>query len=163
MVKNTKGGKKARKARRAGLEDEKSSFVKEYANPSEYKVYARVEKRSGGNYLLCKIKNGVLVNCYIPGKMRGRRKIWMNRGDILLVQLMKEKEGSQRDTYEIILKYNDHQIQCLNDAPGSRNLDRFYFDEPGAVNTDGFDFMTSSGTREEEEIEENIGFNFEDL
>jgi translation initiation factor 1A len=95
------------KNRRKGKGD--SSYVKEMIFKEEGQEYAIVTRHLGGEYLEvnCLKGPGVTMKAHIRGAMR--RKIFMNKDDVLLVNI----RDYQDDVCDILMKYTPDQVRIL--------------------------------------------------
>ncbi len=103
-AKKKKGGKKKRKG--------KSNYItakRELEFKEEGQEYARVLKMLGDGRLEAKCSDNVIRICHIRGKMR--KRIWINKGDLLLVDI----RPYQTDKADIVHKYYDEEDRTLKD------------------------------------------------
>lgn len=105
MVKNTHGGKKAKKAKNSAPIRLKQPLLK----ADQDQTYGHVEKVLGDMRCAVLCKDGVERICKIRGKFK--RRVWISNGDVVLVAL-RDFEGDKGD---IIHKYMPDDVQSLED------------------------------------------------
>ena len=104
--KNIKGGKKHKKTKRNPNDNfEKNMIYKE----NSLEEYALVTDLVGNGNVRIKLPNGSVMIARIPGSFK-KKKIFINRGNILLVSI-REYEDSKSD---IIYRYSDGQSKVLH-------------------------------------------------
>lgn len=105
---NKHGGKNYKKAKRVNTETK----VEEPLATEEFHRYAQVEKKLGGSRLLVKCSDGITRQGIIRGKMH--KKVWMNPGDVILVEINPELNQSHKsqECY-IVHKYSVNASQNL--------------------------------------------------
>jgi len=75
--------------------------------PQKNQIIGIIEQRYGGNKMKVNCLDGKERNCRVPGRLK--RTLWLRPNDAVLVELWElDKEKG-----DIILKYNDSQIQWL--------------------------------------------------
>jgi translation initiation factor 1A len=106
---NNKGGKNYKKIAKKDLSNVK---LDEPLATEEFHRYAQVEKKLGGSRILVNCSDNIKRQGIIRGKMY--KKVWMNPGDILLVEINPELNQSHKspECY-IIHKYSEFAIQNL--------------------------------------------------
>lgn len=103
MVKNTNGGKKAKRGKRPiGMGSKRDILFKE-----DDQVYGLVEKMLGDMRCSVLCSDSTTKICHIRGKFK--RRVWINPGDIVLVSL-REFEDEKAD---IIHKYSSEEADIL--------------------------------------------------
>lgn len=105
MVKNTHGGKKAKKAKNSAP----IRFKQPLLIADQDQSYGQVEKVLGDMRCSVLCKDGVERICRIRGKFK--RRVWISNGDVVLVAL-RDFEDEKGD---IIHKYMPDDIQSLED------------------------------------------------
>ena len=105
MVKNTHGGKKAKKAKNSAPIRVKQPLLK----ADQDQIYGHVEKVLGDMRCSVLCKDGVERTCKIRGKFK--RRVWISNGDVVLVALRDFEEGKG----DIIHKYMPDDVQSLED------------------------------------------------
>lgn len=76
--------------------------------PKENETFGLVESKLGGNKLRVICQDGRTRICRIPGRLK--RKLWVNVGDIVLVEPW-EIQGDERG--DVIWKYSNAQVLWL--------------------------------------------------
>ena len=144
MVKNTKGGNKAKKT--------KNSIDRTAGRPLVLKkesdeIYGRVLKRLGGEPPILEVQclDREIRRCVIRGKMK--KKVWMNPDDIVLVKYNKDNFSSLDDknkieTGEILHKYQANEIIKLKNMGEIDNyiIVQKFSEDNQLVEDDNFDF-----------------------
>lgn len=103
---NQKGGKNFKK----GKKNSNTVTIEEPKATESFHRYAQVLKKVGGNTLELNCSDGINRHGIIPGKMH--KRIWMNVGDILLVELNNEiNKNAKKEQCFITHKYSTH---CAN-------------------------------------------------
>lgn len=103
---NLFGGNKHKRYKKRPTVDKKEEVpYKENNN-----IYAQVRRRLGGKRVEVMCDDGVLRHAIIPGAMY--KKVWLNDGNIVLVQLDEMLKGD----CNIVYKYNDTQIKKLKSS-----------------------------------------------
>jgi translation initiation factor 1A len=120
MPKNTKGGKKFKKGK--GPPAMTRQII--HADEDEDQIYGLVEKACGNACFDVKCYDGKTRQCKVRGNMRGKRKVWINVNDTVIIS--KDVSSTLRDTGHIIHKYNENEVRTLKKA-GKLNM-------PGEVN-----------------------------
>ncbi len=106
---NTKGGKNFKKGKKHIDTNTKNNEPEAVEN---YHRYAQVEKKLGGNVLDLTCNDGIKRHGLIRGKMN--KRVWMNPGDILLVELNNELNTSAKTPECFIThKYSSHKANNL--------------------------------------------------
>ena len=103
MPKNMKGGKKFKKSKKMGQdEDAGHPDFRE-----EGQEYARVVKCLGDCRLDVELADKRTLTAHIRGKLR--KRVWIRNGDIVLVSLRDFDENKA----DVIGKYSDENVQAL--------------------------------------------------
>lgn len=105
MVKNTKGGNKAKKGKNTNA----GMFKRELRFKEDLEDYAVVEKVLGDCRLDCLCTDGSNRLCHIRGKFR--KRVWMTVGDVLLISLREFEDGKA----DVVHKYNPEEVAILRD------------------------------------------------
>ena len=121
MVLNKRGGKKAKKGKRDKRPQiEIKGRVREVG---EDEIYGRVLKRAGERGIIVECSDGVTRNARIPGRFR--KRVWINKDDIVICGLGTHGDGENDKKCEIEYKYNPSEISILR----AKNAFNFDFDE----------------------------------
>lgn len=107
MPKNKKGGKAFKK----GKKNPEVTRRMEYAEEANGEVYGLVDKALGNACFEVKCYDGKDRRCKVKGNMRGKRKVWINVGDTVII--CKDECNSSRDTGHIVHKYKDNEVKRL--------------------------------------------------
>ena len=159
MVKNSRGGNKAKKQKRN--RDTKQRINIKNLLKEEGQEYAFVSDLKGDcrMALICwdkKERIGI-----IRGKMR--KRVWISRGDLVLVGIRE----FQDDKCDIIQKYDSEQAKLLakkGHITQSFIKDGSTFTDIGAYDDDSDDEPTIAGVNDTKQEEINIDdFNFDDI
>jgi translation initiation factor 1A len=102
---NVKGGKHYKKGKRQTHEKKKQSEIP-LANKSELS-YAQVRNKLGGNRIEIDCLDNKIRQCIIPGSFI--KKVWINKGDIILIQL---SDMNEKECY-VLYKYDVSEVQYL--------------------------------------------------
>merc|ERR1712100_714406 len=117
MPKNKgKGGKSKRKGKNSGHEGSKRQLIMKV----EGQEYAQVTKILGNCRVHCTCFDGVDRLCHVRGKFR--RRVWINRDDIVLVGL----RDYQDDKADIIHRYTLEEartLKSLGELPAKARID----------------------------------------
>lgn len=105
MVKNSVGGKKAKRAKNHTEHGGKRPIL--WAE--DLQMYGRVERVLGDMRCDVLCKDGVHRVCKIRGKMK--KRVWITTGDVVLICL----RDFQDDKADIIHKYNAEETKILAD------------------------------------------------
>lgn len=105
MVKNTIGGKKAKRAKNQNDNGGKRPIL--WAE--DLQMYGRVERILGDMRCDVLCKDGTQRICKIRGKLK--KRVWISTGDIVLICL----RDFQDDKADIIHKYNVEEVKILID------------------------------------------------
>lgn len=141
MVKNTKGGKKAKRTRHT-TENSKQIILKSN-NPDDKEFYAKVTSILGGPRLMAKCEDGIDRVCVIPGRMTRKKSHWLVRGSYILITLGNYQDGKGY----VINTYNDEDVKTLINT-GELDISKLKLADENIenINTieddvdDGFDF-----------------------
>jgi len=104
MVKNTNGGKRAKRGKRSSM---MTNNRRDLILKDDTQEYGLVEKMLGDMRCTVLCSDSTVKLCHIPGKFK--RRVWINPGDIVLVSL-REFEDKKAD---IIYKYNSEEAELL--------------------------------------------------
>ena len=105
MVKNTTGGKKAKKGKSGGG----AMHKRELRFREDLEDYALVQKVLGDCRLDCLCSDGTNRICHIRGKFR--KRVWMTVGDVVLISLREFEDGKA----DVVHKYNPEEVGMLRD------------------------------------------------
>jgi initiation factor 1A len=130
MVKNTRGGNKAKKAKNNSCDiNSRPLRLKDKTIDSD-EIYAQVISLLGGAtprvQVLC--ENGFEKRCVIRGKFR--KKIWVRKDDILLIIYDKSKNDG---TGEVVHVFNPTEVNKLHSLG---ELDEYTFSKPEDLKND---------------------------
>mmetsp|Transcript_18283 Transcript_18283/g.31113 ORF Transcript_18283/g.31113 Transcript_18283/m.31113 type:complete len:181 (+) Transcript_18283:73-615(+) len=124
MPKNKgKGGKSKRKGKNSGHEGSKRQLIMKV----EGQEYAQVTKILGNCRVSAYCFDGVERLCHVRGKFR--RRVWINRDDIVLVGL----RDYQDDKADIIHRYSPEEartLKMLKELPAKARIDIDTVDAP---------------------------------
>lgn len=104
MVKNTVGGKKAKRAK-----NHNDSGKRPILWAEDLQMYGRIERVLGDMRCDVLCKDGLHRICKIRGKMK--KRVWITTGDVVLICL----RDFQDDKADIIHKYNADEVKILAD------------------------------------------------
>ena len=110
MVRNTKGGNKAKKIKSSGFKTQGRSLRLKDKNNDSCELYGKILKKLGGNppYLNILCEDGLERTCVIRGKHT--KRVWMNIGDFVIINYNKELSDNKG---EIEHKFENHEISRL--------------------------------------------------
>jgi len=143
MVKNTCGGKKAKRGKRSSM---MNHGRRDLVYKEDGQEYGHVEKMLGDMRCSVLCSDSTIKLCHIPGKFK--RRVWINQGDVVLVSV-RQFETEKAD---IIYKYNIEEAETL--------LTRGIFDPnqfKNIINGDGCSNIQS--VMEEQQDYDEIDFN----
>ena len=174
MVKNTKGGNKAKKMARkqkAPISQEKIRF-----SSNDNEIYASVTKYYGNGRLLITCNDGVERQCIIRKKFRGRNKRGneVSLGSYILAGRRDWESSSKIEVTDLLYVYSRNQTDILKKTPEinmnllSQNERNDYQEEDNNTYTEFMDEMKEDDSNikfsdeftSEEEEEEEPGNNF---
>lgn len=121
MPKNKgRGGKKFRSNKRNDREVVNKRFP--YKEPNQ--EYAKVDKMLGNCRCLCVLDgtNGEPKLCIIPGSFK-RKRIWINPGDTVLINIRNFNEHAEADRADIVYKYDQKELRRLTREKQFKTLD----------------------------------------
>lgn len=142
MVKNTKGGNKAKRS--------KNSVDRTAGRPlvikkAEDEIYGRITKRLGGEPPIVEVQclDREVRRCVIRGKMK--KRVWMNPDDVVLIKYNKDNivsldDKNKMETGEILHKYQPSEIMRLKSLG---EIDHFLViqkDSNDVTSIDDYDF-----------------------
>ena len=131
MVRNLRGGNKAKKAKKNYDDNTNSRPLRlKDKSPDSDELYANVISRLGGEpprvQVIC--ENGIEKRCVIRGKFK--KKIWINANDVLIIIYDKSKNDG---TGEVVHKYNPTEISKLHSLG---HLNEHIFSKPEDLKND---------------------------
>lgn len=109
MVKNTRGGNKAKRGKNhVNLNNGPPKYKDD--SPDSDQLYARVLKREGGSppRVIVYCENGVERNCTIPGKFK--KRIFINPGDTVIIIYDKSKSDNKGEVFH---KFSQQDVDTL--------------------------------------------------
>tara|TARA_Y100000590_G_scaffold406421_1_gene495713 strand:+ start:932 stop:1513 length:582 start_codon:yes stop_codon:yes gene_type:complete len=117
MVKNTKGGNKAKKMSRKQKAPVFQDKIRYATNKDE--MYASVTKYYGNGRLLITCNDGVERQCVIRKKFRGRNKRGneVSLGSYILVGRREWESSSKIEVTDLLYVYSGNQIDILKKTP----------------------------------------------
>lgn len=110
MVRNTKGGNKAKKIKSSRFKTQGRSLRLKKNDNESCELYGKILKKLGGNppYLNILCEDGIERTCVIRGKHT--KRVWMNVGDFVIINYNKELSDNKG---EIEHKFENHEISKL--------------------------------------------------
>lgn len=164
MVKNY-GGNKGKKVARKNLISPVSRVLREKNINEPCEIYACVIKLFGGAN--CEIigEDGVIRNCVIRNKFRGRSKrdnfIGPNVWTLVGLREWEVKNKSKKEACDLLYVYTDEEKLLLKNKLncGWRNFAAAFPDEDNEISEVGIDFIIEDNIQNEEiirEIEESV-------
>ena len=117
MVKNTKGGNKAKKMARKQKAPVFQDKIRYATNKDE--MYASVAKYYGNGRLLITCNDGIERQCVIRKKFRGRNKRGneVSLGSYILVGRREWESSSKIEVTDLLYVYSGNQIDILKKTP----------------------------------------------
>src|SRR3989338_1929879 len=103
MPKNTKGGNKAKRGK-----NENDISKREIGSKGEGEAYAFVIASVGSNQVSLRLEDMTSAIGVIRGALR--KKTWINRGDLVRVQL---RGGYEAGTVDVVGKYTHNEVNEL--------------------------------------------------
>jgi initiation factor 1A len=110
MVKNSRGGNKAKRQKNSGGDTSRRALVTKDNSADSSQLYGKVLKRLGGRpaFVLILCEDGIERKCVIRGKFN--KRVWFNENDYVIItynQTSSDKSG------EIEHKYFPHEVAQL--------------------------------------------------
>jgi initiation factor 1A len=137
MVKNSKGGNKARKGKNHNSNLNSRPLVYKKNSPDSDQLYARCISRLGYNRVQVFCENGTEKNCRIPGKFMNRK--YINVGDTLIIIYDKSKSDDMGEVNHI---YTAKEVDNLK-TEGKIN-DNMFMKPEEIMNNQNFEFEVES-------------------
>ena len=141
-MKNKIGGKNFKKGKKKTNEIQKDTGGNEslpLSNKDESQLYAQTIKRLGGSRLSVKCSDGIDRQAIIPGSFY--KKVWINAGDILLIQLNSLSASECFVLYKYVPSQSRELIK-MKEIEFNVAADNSAIDEEAGKDdhVDGFDF-----------------------
>ena len=131
MPRNKTGGKNGKKGKNIPKPN------KETIVPEENELYAHVTSVCGSGRFITKATDGIERTSIIRGNMR--KKVWVNRLDVVLIEPWEFETNSEVHKASIIHKYSSDEVKKLQkngDIPPSFDLEETFHlqeDDPFAI------------------------------
>jgi translation initiation factor IF-1 len=141
MVKNSKGGNKAKSMARKGEREVKSSYLRLSAN--EYEKYARVTKALGhGMFHVTTIDGEIDMLLHIRGKfVKNKRSNLVSKGNYVLIGLRDYEKPTFKNS-DLLEIYSDDDVKRLSKMPDLTSFFEKEIESTTGECIDGIEFTT---------------------